>query len=41
VLVDAQTIAHAVVSQPVRKLVVAGGCIVARNGVLQADVASL
>ena len=41
VLVDAQTVAHAVVSRPVRKLVVAGGCIVARNGVLQADVASL
>jgi len=41
VLVDAQTVAHAVVSRPVRKLVVAGGCVVARNGVLQADVASL
>ncbi|WP_418119148.1 amidohydrolase family protein [Variovorax sp. 350MFTsu5.1] len=41
VLVDAQTVAHAVVSRPVRKLVVAGGRIVARNGVLQADVASL
>jgi cytosine deaminase len=41
VLVDAQTVAHAVVSRPVRKLVVAGGCVVARNGVLLADVASL
>lgn len=41
VLVDAQTVAHAVVSRPVRKLVVAGGRIVARNGVLQADVAAL
>lgn len=41
VLVDAQTPAHAVVSRPVRKLVVSGGRIVARNGVLQADVAAL
>ena len=41
VLVDAQTVAQAVVSRPVRKLVVAGGRIVARNGALQADVASL
>lgn len=41
VLVDAQTVAHAVVSRPVRRLVVAGGRIVARNGVLQADVAAL
>jgi cytosine deaminase len=41
VLVDAQTVAQAVVSRPVRKLVVAGGRIVARNGVLQADVAAL
>ncbi|MDN6884481.1 amidohydrolase family protein [Variovorax sp. CAN2819] len=41
VLVDAQTVAHAVVSRPVRKLVVAGGRVVARNGVLLADVASL
>ena len=41
VLVDAQAVAQAVVSRPVRKLVVAGGRIVARNGVLQADVASL
>jgi cytosine deaminase len=41
VLVDARTVAQAVVSRPVRKLVVAGGRIVARNGVLQADVASL
>ena len=35
VLVDAQTIAQAVVSRPVRKLVVAGGRVVARNGTLQ------
>lgn len=41
VLVDAQTVAQAVVSRPVRKLVVAGGRVVARNGVLQADVAAL
>ncbi|MGJ7612589.1 MULTISPECIES: amidohydrolase family protein [unclassified Variovorax] len=41
VLLDAQTVAHAVVSRPVRRLVVAGGRIVARNGVLQADVAAL
>jgi cytosine deaminase len=41
VLVDARTVAQAVVSRPVRQLVVAGGRIVARNGVLQADVASL
>ncbi|MGJ7525578.1 amidohydrolase family protein [Variovorax sp. GB1P17] len=41
VLVDAQTPAQAVVSRPVRQLVVAGGRIVARNGVLQADVAAL
>ncbi|MDQ0587663.1 amidohydrolase family protein [Variovorax paradoxus] len=41
VLVDAETPAQAVVSRPVRKLVVAGGRVVARNGVLQADVASL
>ncbi|AGU48060.1 putative amidohydrolase [Variovorax paradoxus B4] len=41
VLVDAQTPAQAVVSRPVRKLVVAGGRVVGRNGVLQADVASL
>ena len=41
VLVDAQTVAHAVVSRPVRKLVVAGGCVVARNGVLRADLTFL
>jgi cytosine deaminase len=41
VLVDAQTVAQAVVSHPVRKLVVAGGRVVARNGVLQAEVADL
>jgi cytosine deaminase len=41
VLVDAQTPAQAVVSRPVRQLVVAGGRIVARQGVLQADVAAL
>ncbi|MFX1765801.1 amidohydrolase family protein [Paraburkholderia sp. A1RI-2L] len=34
VLVDAQTVAHAVVARPVRKLVVANGKIVARNGAL-------
>lgn len=34
VLVDAQTIAHAVASRPVRKLVVANGRIVARDGAL-------
>ena len=33
VLVDAETVAHAVVSRPVRKLVVAHGKIVARHGV--------
>lgn len=41
VLVDAQTPAQAVVSRPVRRLVVAGGRIVARHGELQADVAAL
>ncbi|RQO55707.1 cytosine deaminase [Variovorax sp. KBW07] len=41
VLVDAQTPAQAVVSRPVRQLVVAGGRIVARQGLLQADVAAL
>ncbi len=41
VLVDAQTVAHAVVERPVRRLVVAGGRIVARDGVLQDDVAAL
>ncbi|RZI93425.1 MAG: cytosine deaminase [Variovorax sp.] len=34
VLVDAQTVAHAVVDRPVRRLVVAGGRIVARDGQL-------
>ncbi len=33
VLVDAETVAHAVVSRPIRKLVVAHGKIVARHGV--------
>ncbi|MGJ7608572.1 amidohydrolase family protein [Variovorax sp. LT1R20] len=41
VLVDAQTVAHAVVSRPVRKLVVAGGRVVARDGTLEAGIASL
>lgn len=41
VLVDAQTVAQAMVARPVRRLVVAGGRVVARNGVLQAEVASL
>ncbi|RYF33902.1 MAG: cytosine deaminase [Comamonadaceae bacterium] len=34
VLVDAQTVAHAVVDRPVRRLVVAGGRVVARDGQL-------
>ena len=34
VLVDAQTVAHAVVERPVRRLVVSGGRIVARHGSL-------
>ncbi|MFD1558422.1 amidohydrolase family protein [Paraburkholderia silviterrae] len=34
VLVDAQTVAHAVVARPARKLVMANGRIVARDGVL-------
>lgn len=38
VLVDAQTPAHAVVARPVRKLVVAGGVVVARDGVLVAGL---
>jgi cytosine/creatinine deaminase len=38
VLVNAETLAHAVVARPVRKLVVANGRVVARNGVL-ADAA--
>ena len=37
VLVDAQTVAQAVVSRPVRRLVVAGGRIVARAGALLPD----
>ncbi|MEJ8814471.1 amidohydrolase family protein [Variovorax ureilyticus] len=37
VLVDAQTVAQAVVSRPVRRLVVAGGRVVARAGALLAD----
>jgi cytosine/creatinine deaminase len=37
VLVDAQTLAHAVAARPVRKLVVANGRIVAREGVLTLD----
>jgi cytosine deaminase len=41
VLVDAQTAAHAVVARPLRKLVVAGGRIVARDGVLETSVAAL
>lgn len=38
VLVDARTPAEAVVARPARRLVVAGGQIVARHGQLQADV---
>jgi cytosine/adenosine deaminase-related metal-dependent hydrolase len=34
VLVDAETVAHAVAARPVRKLVVANGRIVARDGTL-------
>ncbi|MDH6592772.1 cytosine deaminase [Variovorax sp. TBS-050B] len=41
VLVDAQTVAQAVVARPVRRLVVAGGRIVARDGVLETGVAGL
>ncbi|VTU13977.1 N-isopropylammelide isopropyl amidohydrolase [Variovorax sp. SRS16] len=37
VLLDAQTVAEAVVARPVRRLVVAGGRIVARNGELLPD----
>ncbi|CAN7646106.1 amidohydrolase family protein [Variovorax sp. LjRoot178] len=37
VLVDAQTVAEAVVARPVRRLVVAGGRIVARDGALLSD----
>ena len=40
VLVDAQTVAHAVVARPPRRLVVAGGRIVARNGELLPGVVS-
>ncbi|MBB3181349.1 amidohydrolase family protein [Variovorax sp. Sphag1AA] len=40
VLVDAQTVAQAVVSRPVRRLVVAGGRIVARAGALLPDAVS-
>ncbi|MDQ7957024.1 MAG: amidohydrolase family protein [Rhodocyclaceae bacterium] len=35
VLVDAQSVAHAVVARPPRRLVVAGGVVVARHGALQ------
>lgn len=38
VLVDARTVAEAVVTRPVRRLVVAGGQVVARNGRLEAGV---
>lgn len=41
VLVDAQTVAQAVVSRPVRRLVVSGGRVVARGGVLLPEVAAL
>jgi cytosine deaminase len=41
VLLDAQTVAQAVVSRPVRRLVVSGGRVVARHGVLQPEVAAL
>jgi len=34
VLVEAETVAHAVAARPVRKLVVANGRVVARQGVL-------
>ena len=40
VLVEAQTVAQAVVARPVRRLVVSGGRIVAREGVLLPDVVS-
>jgi len=36
VLVDAATVAHAVVARPVRKLVVSNGKVVARNGAMLA-----
>ena len=38
VLVDAETLAHAVVARPARKLVIANGRIVARSGVLADNV---
>jgi len=41
VLVDAQTVAQAVVARPVRRLVVSGGRVVARNGALQPEAAAL
>jgi cytosine deaminase len=41
VLVDAQTVAQAVVSRPVRRLVVSGGRVVARGGVLLPELAAL
>jgi len=41
VLVEAQTVAHAVVARPVRQLVVAGGHVVARQGQLQDWVAAV
>jgi cytosine deaminase len=40
VLIDAQTVAQAVVSRQPRRLVVAGGRIVARNGELLPGVVS-
>jgi cytosine deaminase len=40
VLVEAQTVAQAVVARPPRRLVVSGGRIVAREGVLLPDVVS-
>lgn len=40
VLVDAQTVAQAVVSRPPRRVVIAGGRVVARHGVLQPEVLS-
>lgn len=41
VLVDAQTVAQAVVARPMRRLVVSGGRVVARNGALQPEAAAL
>ena len=40
VLIDAQTVAQAIVTRPPRRLVVAGGRVVARNGELLPDVVS-